>query len=65
LVAKKRQKSLDSFVDKIPKTSSSKIMRRPVKAIITGRPLGDYSTMEDVTAMGKIKKAVEERKRET
>jgi len=52
-----------SFVDKIPKTRSGKIMRRLVKAIITDQPLGDYSTMEDVTAIDEIKKAVEKSKR--
>jgi acetyl-CoA synthetase len=53
-----------SFVEKIPKTRSGKIMRRLVKAIITGQPLGDYSTMEDTTAIDEIRKAVEMRKKE-
>lgn len=52
-----------SFVDKVPKTRSGKIMRRLVKAIITGQPLGDYSTLEDRTAIDEIKKAVERRKK--
>jgi len=52
-----------SFVDKVPKTRSGKIMRRLVKAIITGQPLGDYSTIEDKTAIDEIKKAVEKRKK--
>jgi acetyl-CoA synthetase len=47
-----------SFVNKVPKTRSGKIMRRLVKAIVTGQPLGDYSTIEDVTAIDEIKKAV-------
>lgn len=46
------------FVDKLPKTRSGKIMRRLIKAIITGSPLGDYSTIEDETAMEEVKKAV-------
>jgi len=52
-----------SFVDKVPKTRSGKIMRRLVKAIITDQPLGDYSTIEDKTAIDEIKKAVEGRKK--
>jgi len=48
-----------SFVNKIPKTRSGKIMRRLVKAIVTGQPLGDYSTIEDETAIDEIKKALE------
>jgi len=52
-----------SFVDKVPKTRSGKIMRRLVRAIITGQPLGDYSTIEDKTAIDEIKKAVEGRKK--
>ena len=54
-----------SFVGKIPKTRSGKIMRRLVKAIITGQPLGDYSTIEDKTAIDEIKKAVERQKKES
>lgn len=48
-----------SFVNKVPKTRSGKIMRRLVKAIVTGQPLGDYSTIEDKTAIDEIRKAVE------
>lgn len=54
-----------SFVDKVPKTRSGKIMRRLVKAIITGQPLGDYSTIEDRTAIDEIKKAVERLKKKS
>lgn len=45
------------FVDKLPKTRSGKIMRRLVKAIITDKPLGDYSTIEDETSIEELKKA--------
>jgi len=48
------------FVDMLPKTRSGKIMRRLVKAVITGQPLGDYSTIEDEGSIGEIKKAAEE-----
>jgi acetyl-CoA synthetase len=46
------------FVNKLPKTRSGKIMRRLVKAIITDKPLGDYSTIEDAAAIDEIKNAV-------
>ena len=52
-----------SFVNKIPKTRSGKIMRRLIKAVLTGEALGDTSTIEDVTAMDEVKKAVERRKK--
>ncbi|MGC9345641.1 MAG: acetate--CoA ligase [Candidatus Bathyarchaeales archaeon] len=45
------------FVGKLPKTRSGKIMRRLIKAIITDKPLGDYSTIEDETAIEELKKA--------
>jgi acetyl-CoA synthetase len=45
------------FVSKLPKTRSGKIMRRVIKAIIAKKPLGDYSTIEDETAIEELKKA--------
>jgi len=48
------------FVGKVPKTRSGKIMRRLIKAVVTGQPLGDYSTIEDVTAIDEIKKSAGE-----
>jgi len=45
------------FVDKLPKTRSGKIMRRLIRAIVTERPLGDYSTIEDETAIEELKNA--------
>jgi len=50
------------FVSKLPKTRSGKIMRRLIKAIITDKPLGDYSTIEDETAIDELKKAIENHK---
>ncbi len=46
------------FVGKLPKTRSGKIMRRLIKAIIMDKPLGDYSTIEDETAIEEVKKIV-------
>lgn len=48
------------FVSKVPKTRSGKIMRRIIKAVVTGEPLGDYSTIEDITSIDEVKKAAEE-----
>ena len=45
------------FVSKLPKTRSGKIMRRLIKAIITDKPLGDYSTIEDEAAIDEVKNA--------
>lgn len=45
------------FVQKLPKTRSGKIMRRLIQAIITNKPLGDYSTIEDETAIEELAKA--------
>jgi acetyl-CoA synthetase len=47
------------FVDMLPKTRSGKIMRRLIKAVITGEPLGDYSTIEDEGSIEEIRKAAE------
>jgi acetyl-CoA synthetase len=48
------------FVTKLPKTRSGKIMRRLIKSIVTDKPLGDYSTIEDETAIEEIKKALKD-----
>jgi acetyl-CoA synthetase len=45
------------FVSRLPKTRSGKIMRRLIKSIITDKPLGDYSTIEDETAIEELKNA--------
>jgi len=45
------------LVGKLPKTRSGKIMRRLIKAIITDKLLGDYSTIEDERAIEEVKKA--------
>ncbi|MEM3673471.1 MAG: acetate--CoA ligase [Candidatus Bathyarchaeia archaeon] len=48
-----------AFVDAVPKTRSGKIMRRLLKAIISGASLGDVSTLEDGVAVEEAKKAYE------
>jgi len=35
------------------------MMRRLIKAVVAGQPLGDYSTIEDATLIDEIKKAAE------
>ena len=48
------------FVSKLPKTRSGKIMRRLVKAVAVGKPLGDVTTLEDEAAVEEVKQAYEE-----
>ncbi len=48
------------FVTKLPKTRSGKIMRRLIKAVLLGQPLGDVSTLEDEASVEEVKRAYEE-----
>jgi len=48
------------FVPSLPKTRSGKIMRRLLKAIVLGKPLGDVSTLEDATVLEVIRKMYQE-----
>jgi acetyl-CoA synthetase len=48
------------MVNKLPKTRSGKIMRRILKAVIVGAPLGDISTIEDEASVEDIKATYEE-----
>jgi len=48
------------FVNKLPKTRSGKIMRRLLKAVLVGAPLGDVSTLEDEASIEDIKTAYSE-----
>ena len=43
------------IVNKLPKTRSGKIMRRLLKAVLIGAPLGDTSTIEDASSIEDIK----------
>jgi acetyl-CoA synthetase len=45
------------FVSKLPKTRSAKIMRRVVRAVVEGKPLGDVTTIEDETSVEEMKHA--------
>ncbi len=47
-----------TFVSALPKTRSGKIMRRVMKALLTGQDLGDVSTMEEGASIEEIKAAI-------
>ncbi len=46
-------------VSKLPKTRSGKIMRRIMKALALGKPIGDITTLEDEAAVEEVKAAYE------
>ena len=46
------------FVSKLPKTRSGKIMRRLIRSILTDKPLGDFSTIEDDSAIEELTRTV-------
>ncbi|MEM5811226.1 MAG: acetate--CoA ligase [Candidatus Aenigmatarchaeota archaeon] len=48
-----------TFVNVLPKTRSGKIMRRLLRAVAEGKPLGDVSTLESEVAVEEAKKAYE------
>jgi acetyl-CoA synthetase len=48
------------FVSKLPKTRSGKIMRRVLKALVSGKPIGDVTTLEDEASVQEAKRAYEE-----
>ncbi|MDG6910205.1 MAG: acetate--CoA ligase [Nitrososphaerota archaeon] len=52
------------FVSKLPKTRSAKIMRRVVRAVVVGTPIGDVSTLEDEASVEEIRKAYTELSKE-
>ena len=47
------------FVDMLPKTRSGKIMRRVMKSLLTGKELGDISTIEEEASIDEIREAVQ------
>jgi len=52
------------FVSKLPKTRSAKIMRRVVQAVVSGKPVGDVTTLEDEASVDEVKGAYLDLKRE-
>ncbi len=51
------------FVSKLPKTRSGKIMRRVLKALASGLPVGDITTLEDEASLEEARQAYEEFKK--
>lgn len=51
------------FVSKLPKTRSGKIMRRVLKALVSGMSIGDVTTLEDEASIEEAKQAYEEFKK--
>ncbi len=51
-------------VNRLPKTRSGKIMRRLLKAVLSGNPLGDTSTIEDAGSIDDIKATYAELQRQ-
>ncbi|MFB0523405.1 MAG: AMP-binding protein, partial [Candidatus Bathyarchaeia archaeon] len=51
------------FVSKLPKTRSGKIMRRVLKALVSDKPIGDITTLEDEASIEEAKQAYEEFKK--
>jgi acetyl-CoA synthetase len=52
------------MVNKLPKTRSGKIMRRILKAVLVGAPIGDVSTLEDDASVEDIKNTYEEMRKQ-
>jgi acetyl-CoA synthetase len=50
------------MVNKLPKTRSGKIVRRILRAVLVGAPIGDMSTLEDASAVDEIKATYEKMK---
>jgi pantothenate kinase len=46
-------------VDRLPRTRTGKIMRRVLRAVLTGSQLGDLSTLEDEASVEEVRAAVE------
>jgi acetyl-CoA synthetase len=46
------------FVDELPKTRSAKILRRAIRATVRGEDLGDLSSLENPSALEKIRAAL-------
>ncbi len=53
------------IVNKLPKTRSGKIVRRILRAVLVGSPIGDVSTLEDASAVDEIKTTYAEIKKKS
>jgi len=52
------------FVSRLPKTRSAKIMRRVVHAVVTEKPIGDVTTLEDEASVDELNRAFLDLKQE-
>lgn len=52
------------FVTKLPKTRSAKIMRRVIQAVVSGKPVGDVTALEDEASVEEVRHAYFQLKRE-
>jgi acetyl-CoA synthetase len=52
------------MVNKLPKTRSGKIMRRLLKSVLVGAPLGDVSTLEDEASIEDIRAIYEDMRKQ-
>ncbi len=52
------------MVNKLPKTRSGKIMRRLLKSVLIGAPLGDVSTLEDEASIEDIRAIYEDMRKQ-
>lgn len=48
------------FVDSLPKTRSGKIMRRVLRAVLEGLPVGDVTTLENEASVDEVKRVYEQ-----
>jgi acetyl-CoA synthetase len=48
------------ITDKVPKTRSGKIMRRVIRALVSGQEIGDTTTLEDPGAVDEVRKWLSE-----
>jgi acetyl-CoA synthetase len=53
------------MVNKLPKTRSGKIVRRILRAVLVGTPIGDMSTLEDASAVDDVKATYEKMKQKS
>jgi acetyl-CoA synthetase len=53
--------SVVRFVDELPKTRSAKVLRRAIRAMALGEPVGDLSTLENPRALDAIEAALRSR----
>jgi acetyl-CoA synthetase len=56
-VGKSFRPSAVKFTDALPKTRNAKVLRRAVRAVVTGKDAGDLSSLEDPNTVEAVRKA--------